>query len=627
MAYNLKRTDSDAVNLNLKSSSANSALESRPTRICMPPRRTRRRLHVALLSCFLEGSACNTQTFDGRFVPRNITIDANDTSILYSGNWSSNSDGSSSNSGGGNSSTHFTPNPPASSSFAVSGTEGARFASLDGSIYTTTENVNKTGLLPVTNLETAESGSSSLAFTTSTIDEFERSSFSPISNAPSSSSSLFASPTIPPTLPALSPSSSTPTPTPSITPIPAPFSVQSVQQLYTNPPINAANQPPSLSSDTPNVSPSESAAAGLSAETKRSIIIASVFVAAVVAVVVLVLLLCIRYRRGRRRREEEQMQRKQHMDISSRSSRDRLSPFPQQRTHPYPTTLNAMPRSQIGSPSPSMPMQQRYSSHSPSSAPSMSPIPPTASPRRIPRSPLATTPPFAPTPSPQILEFPMPPGVTHHIPPFSSSSSSYTASAIAYPAPTTPLPLTPSPPPPVTPGTPWTITKSQRTSSDGSVYSYDDDGELGTVECGVGNGVYGNGNGNGGGVLGYGWTTPSLVGIHPFSAAFAQVERGRTSQKADSAPASSSTRRSPQPSRNVPNTPSGLTTPLTPKLDEKSAEALFRREAEERRVSAAPEYREKDVAQAVLVTRGGGGGGELAVGSRASQAAPPLYEP
>ncbi|KAK6964727.1 hypothetical protein R3P38DRAFT_3525223 [Favolaschia claudopus] len=558
---------------------------------------------------------------------RNITLDANDTSILYSGNWTSNSDGSSISGGGGNSSTQSTPDPTASSSFAVSGTDGVRFAFSDGLISTTTEhedtNANNVGLVSATFSSTAESGSSSLSFTSSTIDEFERSSFSPSSISPSSSASSFASPTIPPNPSLTSSLPSTPTSSPSITraPISTP---SSVHQLYTNPPINAANQPPSLSSETPNASPSESAAAGLSAETKRSIIIASVFVAAVVAVVVLVLLLCIRYRRGRRRREEEQMQQKQHMDISSRSSRDRLTPFPQQRTLLHPTTMNAMSmaspphRWQTGSQSPSeMPMQRQYSPHSPSSSASlMSPMAPTASPRRIPRSPLATTPPFVPTPSPQILEFPMPPGATHHTPPFSSSSSSYAASAIAYPAPTTPLPLTPSPPPPVTPGTPWTITKSQRTSSDGSMYSYDEE----TVEPGV---VNGNENG---GVLGYGWTTPSLVGIHPFSAAFAQVERSPTRQKVDSAPASSSTRRSPQPTQNVPNTPSGLTTPLTPKLDEKSAGALFRREAEERPVSAAPEYREKDVAQIVQVTRGGGGG-ELAVGSRASQAAPPLYEP
>ncbi|KAK7024698.1 hypothetical protein R3P38DRAFT_2950803 [Favolaschia claudopus] len=180
------------------------------------------------------------------------------------------------------------------------------------------------------------------------------------------------------------------------------------------------------------------------------------------------------------------------------------------------------------------------------------------------------------------------------------------------PAPTTPLPLTPSPPPPVTPGTPWTITKSQRTSSDGSVYSYDEE----TV----------HGNENGGGVLGYGWTTPSLVGIHPFSAVFAQAERGAPSLEADSVPASSSARRSPlSPSTLSTLTPSGLTTPLAPKLDEKSAEALFRRGAEERRVSAAPAYREKDVARVVQTNRLEEE--EPASGSRASQAAPPLYEP
>lgn len=100
--------------------------------------------------------------------------------------------------------------------------------------------------------------------------------------------------------------------------------------------------------------------------------------------------------------------------------------------------------------------------------------------------------------------------------------------------------------------------------------------------------------------VGYGWTTPSLVGIHPFSAPSEPEPRAGGS------------------SAGVNGTVAPPMT-LAPKLNEKSAEALFRTPEEQRR-SAAPAYREKDAAQLF-------GRGRARAGTQTSETAPPVYEP
>ncbi|KAJ7036733.1 hypothetical protein C8F04DRAFT_1094235 [Mycena alexandri] len=307
---------------------------------------------------------------------------------------------------------------------------------------------------------------------------------------------------------------------------------------FTNAPINAATAPStSTSTVTASAAP---AASALSTSAKRYLAIGGVLGAVVFISVVLVFLVCFRRRRRiqRRRRQE--------------SWSHKFMPRPYTAHAVYGESKPPSPQSSV----PRSPIQ--------SAVPLLSPATPGA--RRIPRSPLATTPPItASTPSPQTAQFPVP--LAAHMG-FAAPSS---------PAPATPLPLTPLPP--ATPGTPWSTQKSNRYSSS-STYSYE------SLESG----------------LGYGWTTPSLVGIHPFSA------------PAEADPTASSSGSSAGARDTVP------TAPLTPRLNEKSAAALFRNQQVEQRLSIAPAYREKDAARMFEERR-------ARAHSGASQTAPPVYEP
>ncbi|KAJ7660184.1 hypothetical protein DFH06DRAFT_1297028 [Mycena polygramma] len=288
----------------------------------------------------------------------------------------------------------------------------------------------------------------------------------------------------------------------------------------------------------------------LSSSAKRSVVIGAIFAVAMLILVVIVLLTCLRRRRVRQRRQR----------MYGAAWSQKFTPY---ATHPSGAASKPAPTQATSPPAPRPPSKYQ---HSPTTA---APLLPAAAPaRRIPRSPLATAPPIVPpTPSPQTAAFPpsLPPAVhTVDLPPQFS------------PAPTTPLPLTPLPP--ATPRTPWSPNKSHRLSSS-SGYSYMST----SIESGAG----------------YGWTTPSLVGIHPFSALAAPEASAGSSGSSNSAT----------------GTP---TTPLTPRLNEKSAMALFRANGEtaEQRVSAAPAYREKDATGVITARR-----------SQASESAPPVYEP
>ncbi|KAJ7703528.1 hypothetical protein B0H17DRAFT_1040721 [Mycena rosella] len=278
------------------------------------------------------------------------------------------------------------------------------------------------------------------------------------------------------------------------------------------------------------------AATVMSASVKRSIAISSVFGTTMLLLLVLVILTCLRRRRMHQRRKRLNNWSQKFTPYPSHASRIAFKPPPPQPGHP--------PRS---------PAQHE---HSPATAlPLLPPAPPA---RRMPRSPLATAAPIMPqSPSPTASQFPPPPAAL--------------ISMVLSPVPATPLPETPLPP--VTPGTPWSTQKSRFSSS--SVYSY----VSSSSESGAG----------------YGWTTPSLVGIHPFSAP-AEPE--------------------PSASRSRPQRP---TEALSPKLDEKSAAALFRAEGAQR-ASVAPAYREKDATRLFVAARG-------RARSSASETAPPVYQP
>ncbi|KAF7343526.1 hypothetical protein MSAN_01973100 [Mycena sanguinolenta] len=324
---------------------------------------------------------------------------------------------------------------------------------------------------------------------------------------------------------------------------------------HTNLPVNVGSAP----------SPSNSAAAaGTSVDAvstpnaKRIVVIASI-VAAIILVSVFVLLAC-RRRRRRRIRQQPYTWSQKFVQPTPHAGRMASKRPPPPVVSPF---VYEHPRSPLPSPSSAI------------GAPLLSPVAPAA--LRIPRSPLGTAPPIMPPPTPSSvsqshaaeLHFPMPPAI----------HAGY--SAPLSPAPTTPLPLTPLPP--ATPGTPWTTTKSHRLSGS-SVYSYDS-----LMDSNIG----------------YGWTTPSLVGIHPFSA----------SAPGEQNPAASSSK----PSIGVNNAAAAR---LAPKMNEKAAEALLqsRPQDNEQRMSAAPAYREKDVARLFV-------GERPRAGTQSSEVAPPVYEP
>ncbi|KAF8186145.1 hypothetical protein K438DRAFT_1973510 [Mycena galopus ATCC 62051] len=328
-----------------------------------------------------------------------------------------------------------------------------------------------------------------------------------------------------------------------------PSSVDAPASQYTNPAVNVGNAP-SSSVPTPSVA---AAVTAVSTNSKRSIVIGSVL-AAMVLVLVLVVLTCLRRRRIRRRSPSYTWSQKFAPPTSHAA---RIA------TRPVASHQAIAPFLYQPSPSPT------------STVPLLSPVVPAA--RRVPRSPLATARPI--TPLFHAAEFPMPPAIhTSHplSPAYPMSPAPATPRYPASPAPTTPLPMTPLPP--ATPGTPWTTTKSHRLSGS-STYSYDSS----AVESGIG----------------YGWTRPSLVGIHPFSA---PAEPQPVASGSSSAAAKD-----------------GAATKLVPKLSEKSAEALFHAP---QRISAAPAYREKDAARAFK-------GARALAENQTSETAPPppVYEP
>ncbi|KAJ7063934.1 hypothetical protein C8F01DRAFT_37786 [Mycena amicta] len=204
------------------------------------------------------------------------------------------------------------------------------------------------------------------------------------------------------------------------------------------------------------------------------------------------------------------------------------------------------------------------------------------------------------------------------------------------------LPPSPSPSPspytylaPSTPGTPWSITKSEPESESRRL----SDSSLGsTASLGYG----------------HGWTGPSLVGIHPFSAMAGEEEEeeeeerdvhmplpSETAVASSSASSSRDTSTGTTTSKSRPHTRTRTT--FTPALNEKAALAALERTREEaegqqgegengvRPMSAAPAYREKDAAQAFARQRPGreDGQGSRALMSVASEVtlAPPVYEP
>ncbi|KAJ7088722.1 hypothetical protein B0H15DRAFT_949348 [Mycena belliarum] len=342
---------------------------------------------------------------------------------------------------------------------------------------------------------------------------------------------------------------------------------------YPQRPVNAATPPLS-----PAILPTTtaSAAKGLSTSTKRTIAISSVFGVSMIILLIVTLLTFLRRRRTRQRR------------------RERLENWSQKFT-PYPYNAARIARASPRTPA----------ANPPATTAPLRPPGPLA--RQMPRSPLATAAPItASAPSPTTAKSsaplsapllssapasPLPPPQTpgrpwsaDKLPRFSSSSltAKFPGPLAAPPSATlmSPAPTSPLPPPP-TPGTPRSARKSPRFSSS-SAYS-----DASTSEASGG---------------GYGWTTPSLVGIHPFSAP-AEPEPS----------ASSGGRADPEPRRRH-----GAQAELAPRLDEKSAAALFRIENMPR-LSAAPAYREKDAARLFAAAH--------ARTASSSQSAPPLYQP
>ncbi|KAF7321899.1 hypothetical protein MKEN_00712100 [Mycena kentingensis (nom. inval.)] len=204
------------------------------------------------------------------------------------------------------------------------------------------------------------------------------------------------------------------------------------------------------------------------------------------------------------------------------------------------------------------------------------------------------------------------------------------------PAPNTPLPLTPLPP--VTPGTPWSTTKRESASS---TYSFSS-----TVESQIGYGwTHSNTGSNAGSSSSKNafeaLAMPSLVGIHPFSAAAMELEEGPSSSSA-----SSSRQKQPQPKTRTNTAKKAVrVTAFAPALSEKAALAAIERAREEAeaqgedpestagvvdtRFSAAPAYREKDAAQLFRPQTANAGARSTATKSQASEVtvAPPVYEP
>ncbi|KAJ7651114.1 hypothetical protein FB45DRAFT_31544 [Roridomyces roridus] len=320
-------------------------------------------------------------------------------------------------------------------------------------------------------------------------------------------------------------------------------------------------------------SPPDNLLASSSTSLKRTVAIGSAVAVVLVIAVLIALLCCIRRRRIRRRR-----------DLSFAWSQ-KFSPYPAPpKTDAMRMTARPLsPQSQQLRP-PLPPAHYR-----PLQSPVASPLaPPAPTARRSPRSPLATAPPIMPpSPSPQSTRFP---------------SSSFAL------VPESPTPDSLTPPPPVTPGTPWSPQKSHRLSNASSVSSY----ESFSVESGAG----------------YGWTTPSLVGIHPFSAGTGGLPVPRAEPSTSSAHAGPSTSRAavaaapttypPAPAARPPHVVVDAT-PLTPKLSEKSAAALFPQPAPPLS-PPAPAYKEKDGQRLFAI-------GRSRSGSQSSEAAPPLYEP
>ncbi|KAJ7483870.1 hypothetical protein B0H11DRAFT_2279850 [Mycena galericulata] len=408
--------------------------------------------------------------------------------------------------------------PNTQHTLVISMPAGFEYVILDGLIYSV---LDEDAAVSISTTE-----STSFSFTTITTTESSTSSPSFISTSVASPSFTLTSLVSTRTTRSSSLSSSSHLPSSSTSPL-------------TVVPINVATSSHSSISVT-TVSATPEVNLSTNGSLKRSIAIGSIFGVIMVLLAILALLFCLRRRRIRKRKEQSYTWSQKFTPYASHPTRIATGPPPRQ---------SSAPRS---------PFQY---AHSPTTAVPLLPAAPPA--RRMPRSPLATAPPIMPpSPSPRSTQFPV-----SSIPVPSS------------PMPATPLPLTPVPP--VTPGTPWSTQKSQRFSTS-SAYSY----QSSSVESGVG----------------YGWTTPSLVGIHPFSA----------SAEAESSASGSTSRLA---------TKAADTAPLTPKLSEKSAAALFHSaDAEVQRFSAAPAYQEKDARRLFAVER-------PRAGSRASEAAPPLYEP
>ncbi|KAJ6610622.1 hypothetical protein B0H10DRAFT_2059683 [Mycena sp. CBHHK59/15] len=195
----------------------------------------------------------------------------------------------------------------------------------------------------------------------------------------------------------------------------------------------------------------------LSSNLKHTIVIGSACGAIAIILVLVAILLCVR-----RRRMQKRSQRLEYTWSS------KFTPFPSHAAR----IASRPPRAHSPSPRSNPPRSPFQYEHSPTTAAPLLPeTPPT---RRLPRSPLATAVPIMPSsPSPSAqTEFTVP----------------------SSPLPATPLPSSPLPatPLPTTPASPWSTHKSSRLSGASSIASGS----------------------------GYGWTSPmpSLVGIHPFSA-------------------------------------------------------------------------------------------------------------
>ncbi|KAJ7053481.1 hypothetical protein C8F01DRAFT_1375076 [Mycena amicta] len=257
-------------------------------------------------------------------------------------------------------------------------------------------------------------------------------------------------------------------------------------------------------------------------------------------------------------------------------------------------------------------------------------------------------PPSASPTLPPSFSIPLTGANTMLLPPSPSPSALLTPPATSNPFASLPPSPSPSPSPytylgtstPLPPASPWSITKSESESesrrlsgSESSVRSL-------------------------GSTVGYGWTGPSLVGIHPFSAMAREQEEeeeeerdvhmplpSETASASASASSSRDTSTGTSTSRSRPHARTRTRTTFTPALNEKAALAALERTREEaegqqgedsngvvvRPMSAAPAYREKDAAQAFARQRPGreDGQGSRALMSVASEVtlAPPVYEP